>query len=93
MSEIEAFRKALNEAGQPWSRWGVRVAGAGILALLALQIIANIPYAFYALLASVVVIAVGWALLIAAVVKRRRWAKDHPMQSIPLDIGPAGEAP
>lgn len=93
MSEIEAFRKALNEAGQPWSRWGVRVAGAGILALLALQIIANVPYAFYLLILSVGVIAVGWGLLIAAVLKRRRWVKDHPVQDVPLDIGPVGKAP
>jgi uncharacterized membrane protein HdeD (DUF308 family) len=93
MSEIEAFKTALNEAGQPWSRWGVRVAGAGILALLALQIIANVPYAFYALILAVGVIAVGWVLLIVAMVKRRRWAKDHPIEDVALDIGPLSKAP
>src|SRR5882757_1662640 len=28
------FRAALVAAGQPWSRWGVRVTGAGVVALL-----------------------------------------------------------
>jgi hypothetical protein len=82
--DAEAFRMALREAGEPWSRWGVRVAGAGVVALLALQIAPAVPYAFYCLLAAVGVIAVGWALLIAAFVKRRRWAKDHPVEPVPL---------
>lgn len=77
MSESAAFRSALRAAGQPWSRWGTRVAGAGIVALLALQIAPPIPYAIYVLIAVVGVIAVGWVLLIMAFVKRRRWSKDH----------------
>jgi hypothetical protein len=86
------FRAALNAAGQPWSRWGVRAAGAGVLALLALQIVV-VPYAVYALLAAVAVIAVGWALLIVAMLKRRQWARAHPVADVPLDIGPLGRAP
>jgi uncharacterized membrane protein HdeD (DUF308 family) len=88
MSEIADFRAALREAGQPWSGWGVRIVGVGILALLALQIKPNIPYAFYALLVSVAVIAVGWVMLIMAMLKRRQWAKAHPIADVPLPEAP-----
>jgi cobalamin biosynthesis protein CobD/CbiB len=81
MSEAADFRNALNAAGQPWSRRGIRVAGGGIVALLALQVAlmvgVPIPYALYVLIAVVVVIAVGWAMLIVAVLKRRQWAKEQ----------------
>jgi hypothetical protein len=93
MNEAAAFRDALRAAGQPWSRWGIRVAGAGILALLALQLAPGVPYALYALVAAVSVIAVGWALLIMAVVKRRRWVKDHPIAEVPLGPEPLTGAP
>ncbi len=93
MSEVADFRNALNSAGQPWSRWGVRVAGGGIVALLALQLIPRVPYALYALIGAVGVIAVGWVLLIMAVLKRRRWAKDHPIADVPLDHHPLTGAP
>jgi hypothetical protein len=88
MSDAAAFRDALRAAGQPWSRWGIRTAGAGILALLALQLAPGAPYAVYLLAASVGVIAVGWLMLIVAVIKRRRWAKDHPVLDIPLTDAP-----
>jgi hypothetical protein len=84
MNEAAAFRDALREAGQPWSRWGIRVAGAGILALLALQLAPSPPFALYALIGAVGVIAVGWAMLVVAFIRRRRWAKDHPIADIPL---------
>ncbi len=90
--EAAEFRAALNAAGQPWSRWGVRAVGAGILALLALQLVV-VPYAVYALLVAAVVIAIGWTLLIVAVFKRRQWAKAHPVADAALDIGPLGRAP
>ncbi|MDR3510378.1 MAG: hypothetical protein P4L73_01980 [Caulobacteraceae bacterium] len=88
MSEAAAFRDALRAAGQPWSRWGIRVAGAGIVALLALQLAPGVPYALYVLIATVAVIAVGWAMLIVAVVKRRRWAKANPVLDVPLADAP-----
>jgi len=88
MSDSAAFRDALNAAGQPWSRWGIRFAGAGILALLALQLIPQVPYGLYDLIAAVGVIAVGWVMVIVAVVKRRRWAKDHPVEDVRLADAP-----
>lgn len=90
--EAAEFRAALSAAGQPWSRWGVRTAGAGILALLALQVVPHVPYPLVALIAAVGVIAVGWVMLITAVLKRRRWYRDHPITDVPLDPPPA-EAP
>ena len=89
MNEAEAFRKALNEAGQPWSRRGVRIVGVGVLAMLVLQIAArSVPYAFYFLVLSVAVIAVGWIMLIIAVVNRRRWVKANPIGDVPLPPAP-----
>ena len=93
MSELADFRNALNAAGQPWSRWGVRLAGAGILALLALQLIPQVPYGLYALIGAVAVIAAGWAMLIMAMLRRRRWAKDHPIADAPSDHEPLPGAP
>jgi O-antigen/teichoic acid export membrane protein len=84
MSEIVDFKAALDAAGQPWSRLGIRVIGAGILALLALQLIPRVPYGFYALIAAVGVIAVGWVMLIVAVLKRRRWVKAQVIEDVPL---------
>jgi len=97
MSEAADFRNALNAAGQPWSRRGVRVAGGGIVALLALQVAmmvgAPIPYALYVLIAIVAVIAAGWAMLIVAVVRRRRWAKAQALALETLHPDPLAEAP
>jgi hypothetical protein len=80
--ELKAFREELRAAGQPYSLWGGRVVGIGLLALVAAQVISN--YALLALEASLVIIAVGWAMLIIAFVRRRRWAKAHPLQEPPL---------
>lgn len=93
MNELQAFRTALREAGQPWSRWGIRLAGAGVVALLALQLLPSVPYAVYDLVGVVALIATGWAMLIVAVVKRRRWAKDHPWPEIPSSDVFLGDAP
>ncbi len=82
--EAAEFRNALSAAGQPWSGWGVRIAGAGILALLALQIIPRVPYGLYALITAVAVIAVGWVMLIIAMLKRRRWAQNQALIDAPL---------
>lgn len=86
--EAQAFRDALDAAGQPWSRRGIRVAGGGIVALLALQVIMmftrGLPYSLYILIAVVGVIAVGWGMLIVAVLKRRRWVRDQVIAAPPL---------
>jgi hypothetical protein len=88
MNEAEAFKKALKDAGQPWSGWGIRIVGVGIFALLALQIATNVPYAFYLLVLAVAVIAVGWVMLIVALLKRRQWIKANPVADIPLSEAP-----
>jgi hypothetical protein len=88
MSEIAEFRKALDEAGQPWARRGTRTVGAGVIAVLALQVAGmlgvGLPYAVYLMIALLVVIAVGWVLLIMAMLRRRAWAKAHPMADVPM---------
>jgi hypothetical protein len=88
MSEIEAFRKALRDAGQPWSRRGVRTIGAGFVAILALNIAmmvgVGVPYAAYVMLALLGVVSVGWVMMIMAMLRRRAWAKAHPIQDIPM---------
>jgi len=76
---------------------GFEVAGGGIVALLALQVAmmvgAPIPYALYVLIAIVAVIAAGWAMLIVAVVRRRRWAKAQALALETLHPDPLAEAP
>jgi hypothetical protein len=97
MSEAADFRNALNAAGQPWSRRGVRLAGGGIVALLALQVAVMVgvpvPYALYVLGAIVAVIAVGWAMLIVAVIRRRRWVKAQALSFDALHPKSLTEAP
>ena len=97
MSEAVDFRNALNAAGQPWSRRGIRIAGGGIVTLLALQIGlmvgVPVPYALYVLIAIVAVIAVGWAMLIVAVLRRRRWAKGQAIAKEALVNDPLKGAP
>ena len=87
-ADIETFRAELRAAGQPWSRRGIAVAGAGIVLLALLQSVllgfVRLPPAISASalplgILSLVLIAVGWAFLIVAVVKRRRWAKTHDL--------------
>jgi hypothetical protein len=81
--EIDVFRAELRAAGQPWSRIGIWLAGFGMLLLVGAQLIGQIapiaPYFFAALIASLVLLAVGWASLLAAFVKRRQWSKTHPL--------------
>jgi hypothetical protein len=98
MSETAAeFRKALSEAGQPWSRRGVRTVGAGIALLLGLNVLGLlsvvVPSAAYVLIASLGLIAVGWVMLIKAVLQRRSWAKAHPVADVPLGDPTATGAP
>ena len=82
-SEIETFRKALRDAGQPWSRRGIWTAGAGIVLLAATQFVGQaapfVIYFFPLLIGSTLLIAVGWVMLIVAVVRRRRWTKAQAL--------------
>ena len=88
MNELAEFRKALNEAGQPWSRRGVRTIGAGFVAILALNIALmvgiGVPYAIYLMLAMLGVVSVGWVMMIMAMLRRRAWAKAHPIEDVPM---------
>jgi hypothetical protein len=89
---LQAFKRQLDDAGQPWSRWGVRSAGAGLIGLLIVQVsfgagkIAiwlsdRLPNAFFILGGlSAAAIAIGWLLLIVAFVKRWRWRRAHVLQ-------------
>jgi hypothetical protein len=87
--EAAEFRKALRAAGQPWSRRGIRTVGAGIFGFLTLNILAEfhvqIPLLAYVVIACLVVIAVGWVMMIIAVLKRRRWAMEQVIVDTPLD--------
>jgi hypothetical protein len=82
--ESEAFQIALRQAGQPWSRWGVRVTGLGVLGLLVAQVAPTRLTQFLFLL-SFVVVAAGWSMLVTAFFKRRRWvaAQRLEMPSLP----------
>jgi hypothetical protein len=87
--ELEAFRDALRQAGQPWSRRGIAVVGVGIVGLVVSQVAPWPLIALSALLASTVVILVGWVFLVIAFVKRRRWAKANPIH-VPSLADPGG---
>ena len=94
--ELDAFKRALAEAGQPWSRWGARAVGLGIVGLLIVQLApvagkASLrltdlaPGAFHVLAGlAVVLIAAGWVMLILAFLKRRRWEKAQALAEPPL---------
>jgi len=87
--EIAAFKADLDNAGQPWSRIGVRVIGAGfICCLLTLIGGSYVRFIFIERMAffivSLTVIAAGWVFLITAMLKRRQWAKAQALQMPPL---------
>lgn len=87
--ELQAFKQALDDAGQPWSRLGVRGVGIGLIGLLIVQVSFGagkaaiwltdwLPNAFFVLTGlAVAMITAGWLLLIIAFVKRRRWERAH----------------
>jgi len=84
--DLKAFREALRAAGQPYSLWGGRIVGIGLALLVVAQVS---PWRAIAVLAvSLAVITVGWVLLIIAFVRRRRWAKAHPLREPPLSDAP-----
>jgi hypothetical protein len=84
--ELEAFRDQLRQAGQPWSRRGVVTCGAGIVGLVVSEVAPSRAVVLAALLISVVVMMIGWAFLVIAFVKRRAWARAHPLIEPPLTI-------
>jgi xanthine/uracil permease len=95
-SEIETFRAELRAAGQPWSRRGVAFASTGIVLLALLQSVllgfVRLPPAINGAILpigglSLALIAAGWAMLIVAVLRRRRWARTHDLTMPPLDVG------
>ena len=85
--ELEAFRDALRQAGQPWSRRGVYTVGAGMVGWLVAQLVPQVWVAYVALVATVVVM-VGWVFLVIAFFKRRRWARAHRPSEPPLPAEP-----
>jgi uncharacterized membrane protein HdeD (DUF308 family) len=86
--ELEAFRDALRQAGQPWSRRGVTTVGAGIVGLLISQLAPWREVAAASLLIALAVIMVGWVFLVIAFVKRRRWTKANPLTEPTLSDSP-----
>lgn len=84
--ELDTFRRELRAAGQPYSLWGGRVVGLGLAVLVVIQALGmakpELLMRFGLLLSAlcVVVLAVGWIMLIIAFVRRRRWAKAHPLR-------------
>ncbi|HEX4183386.1 MAG TPA: hypothetical protein VHY34_09010 [Caulobacteraceae bacterium] len=77
--ELEAFRDALRQAGQPWSRRGVTTVGVGIVGLFVSQVAPWRQVAAASLLVSLAVVMVGWVFLVIAFIKRRRWARANPL--------------
>jgi hypothetical protein len=87
--EIIAFKAALDAAGQPWARIGVRTVGAGFIGCLLTLIVSQYVIALYAVRGilfggSLAVIAVGWVFLIMAMLKRRAWGKAQALHEPPL---------
>ena len=94
--DLNAFKADLDAAGQPWSRVGVRIIGAGFIGCL-LTLIGGSYVAFIFVermaffVVSLAVIAVGWVFIIMAMLKRRQWAKAQALQMPPLSgSGPSG---
>ncbi|MDR3509939.1 MAG: hypothetical protein P4L64_18785 [Caulobacteraceae bacterium] len=77
-AELEAFRTELRAAGEPYNLWGGRIVGIGLALLVLAQVLSS--YSLLLLYLSLAVMAVGWVMLIIAFVRRRRWAKAHPLQ-------------
>ena len=80
-ADLEAFRAELKAAGEPWQQRGVKTffVGMGLLliAYVSPMIAPSYLYPAGAVVLSVVVFGVSWAMLIVAAVHRRRWAKAH----------------
>ena len=85
--DIEAFRAALKAAGEPWQQRGIKVCAVGFVALVAAQLSAHFIDQLAGVLAifviALIILGIGWAFLIVAFVRRRRWAKDHANLTLP----------
>jgi hypothetical protein len=87
--DLEAFRDALRQAGQPWSRRGVATVAVGIVGLVISEVAPSKAVVLAALLGSLPVIMVGWVFLVIAFIKRRQWARANPLHEPTLaDPGP-----
>jgi len=94
--EIAAFKAELDAAGLPWSRLGIRAIGVGLAGCMFTLIGASyVAFLFqtriFFFAASLAVIAAGWVFMIAAMLKRRAWARSQPLRTPPLsDAGLPG---
>jgi Flp pilus assembly protein TadB len=79
--ELEAFRAELKAAGEPWQQRGIRIVLVGFGLLVVAQVVS--AYALALLYLAVAVIAVGWAFMIVAFLRRRRWAKQRADLTLP----------
>lgn len=77
--ELDVFRAELRAAGQPWSRLAIWFVGSGMLLFVGVQLVPIAQYFFPMLSVSLILLAIGWLSLLVAFVKRRLWAKAHPM--------------
>jgi hypothetical protein len=91
-SEIEAFRAQLRAAGQPWQQRGVKVCVAGFVVLVVAQLSGHLTDRLALVLAAfmlaLVLLAIGWAFLIVAFLRRRQWAKTHDLTMPTLTDAP-----
>ncbi len=84
--ELKIFRDQLRAAGQPYSLWGVRTVGLGLAVLVAINVLGTVrpnmlsQFGLLLLVLCVLALTIGWVMLIIAFVRRRRWAKAHPLQ-------------
>ena len=84
-SEIEVFRAELKAAGEPWQKRGVQVVAVGFVGCWSLLPMVASSYALLLLYLAIALFAGGWAMLIVAFLRRRRWAKAH----MPTAAGPS----
>ena len=88
--ELKAFRDQLRAAGQPYALWGGRTIGLGLALLVVVQTLGMVQPTFLMrfgvllMLACLVTIAIGWAMLVVAFFRRRSWAKAYRLREPPL---------
>ncbi|QUD88497.1 hypothetical protein [Phenylobacterium montanum] len=81
--QLKAFREQWRAAGQPYALWGGRIIGIGLAFLVVVQILGMVQptllmrFGVLLMLACLVGIAIGWAMLVVAFFRRRRWVKEN----------------